>query len=146
MSRFMTWSDGLAKSGKAKSSQSLAGEGKTVSGKNGRIVADGPFVESKEAIGGCLLLQVDNFDEALDVFVLDQARYFYDSVPTLPLLVERLRFPDQWILRVCMDGIFRHTAEVCREWFSASTVAEMGTPGFHFHHLSKREQIAAETG
>jgi hypothetical protein len=77
----------------------------------------------------------------LDVFVLDQARYFYDLVPTLPLLVDRLRFPDQWILRVCMDGIFRHTAHVCGEWFYASTLAEMGVPGFKFHGLSKRETV-----
>lgn len=82
----------------------------------------------------------------LDVFVLDQARYFYDSVPTLPLLVNRLRFPDQWILRVCMDGIFRHTAGVCREWFFASTLAEIGVPGFQFYSLPKREQILVESG
>lgn len=79
----------------------------------------------------------------LDVFVLDQARYFYDMVPTLPLLVDRLRFPDQWILRVCMDGIFRHTAEVCPEWFFASTLAERGVPGFKFHSLPKREGLVA---
>ena len=48
-------------------------------------------------------------------FRFDQARYFYDLVPTLPLLLDRLRFPDQCILRVCMDGIFRHTAQVCGE-------------------------------
>ncbi len=80
----------------------------------------------------------------LDVFVFDQARYFYDLVPTLPLLVDRLRFPDQWILRVCMDGIFRHTAQVCGEWFYASTLAEMGVPGFEFHDLPERETIKDE--
>lgn len=77
----------------------------------------------------------------LDVFVLDQARYCYDLVPTLPLLVDRLRFPDQWILRVCMDGIFRHTANVCSEWFYASTLAKMGIPGFEFHDLPERETV-----
>ena len=67
MDRFMAWSDGLAKSGKVKGGQALARESKTVSGKNGRIIADGPFTEAKEAIGGYLLLQVDNFDEALAI-------------------------------------------------------------------------------
>jgi len=67
MDRFMVWSDGLAKSGKVKGGQALARESKTVSGKNGRIIADGPFTEAKEAIGGYLLLQVDNFDEALAI-------------------------------------------------------------------------------
>ena len=67
MDRFMAWSDGLAKSGKVKGGQALARESKTVSGKNGRSIADGPFTEAKEAIGGYLLLQVDNFDEALAI-------------------------------------------------------------------------------
>ena len=80
----------------------------------------------------------------LDVFVLDQARYFYDLVPTLPLLVDRLRIPDQWVLRVCMDSIFRHTAQVCGEWFYASTLAEMGAPGFKFHDLPEREMVKGE--
>jgi len=80
----------------------------------------------------------------LDVFVFDQARYFYDLVPTLPLLLDRLRFPDQCILRVCMDGIFRHTAQVCGEWFHASTLAERGVPGFEFHDLPERETVKGE--
>jgi len=67
MDRFMAWSEGLAKSGKVKGGQALARESKTVSGKNGRIIADGPFTEAKEAIGGYLLLQVDSFDEALAI-------------------------------------------------------------------------------
>jgi hypothetical protein len=82
----------------------------------------------------------------LDVFVLDQARYFYDLVPTLSLLVDRLRFPDQWILRVCMDGIFRHTSQVCSEWFYASTLAGLGTSGFKFHSIPDREQIMRTSG
>ena len=40
-----------------------------------------------------------------------------------------------------MDGIFRHTAEVCREWFFASTLAEIGVPGFQFYRLPEREII-----
>ncbi len=80
----------------------------------------------------------------MDVFVFDQARYFYDLVPTLPLLVDRLQFPNQWILRACMDGIFRHTAHVCGEWFYASTLAESGIPGFKFHDLPKRETVKGD--
>jgi hypothetical protein len=80
----------------------------------------------------------------LDVFVFDQARYFYDLIPTLPFLTDRLRFSEQWMVRVCMDGIFRHTAHVCREWFFASTLAGMGMPGFKFHELPPRETIIAE--
>jgi hypothetical protein len=80
-----------------------------------------------------------------DVFILDHARYFYDLVPTLPLLTDRLRFPQQWILRVCMDGIFRHTHDVCGEWFYASTLAELGVPEFKFHNLPPRETIIGDS-
>ncbi len=80
----------------------------------------------------------------LDVFVMDQARYFYDLVPTLPLLADRLRFAEQWVLRTCVDGIFRHARWVCPEWFFACTLAEEGVPGFQFHALPKRETIVPE--
>jgi hypothetical protein len=36
-------------------------------GKNGRVVADGPFAESKEAIGGYFLLKVATMDEAVAI-------------------------------------------------------------------------------
>jgi hypothetical protein len=42
-------------------------EGKIVSGKNGRAVADGPFAESKEAIGGYFLVQASDLNEALEI-------------------------------------------------------------------------------
>src|SRR5258706_13416850 len=65
MGRVMGWFDGIFKSGKVKAGQPLARKGKIVSGKNGRVVADGPFAESKEVIGGYLLLDVNDFDAAL---------------------------------------------------------------------------------
>ncbi|MEO8353949.1 MAG: YciI family protein, partial [Chthoniobacteraceae bacterium] len=37
-------------------------EGKVVTGK---MVADGPFVESKEAVGGYFLIRAGSFDEAV---------------------------------------------------------------------------------
>ena len=42
-------------------------EGKIVSGKNGQFVADGPFVESKETIGGYFLLSVNSAEEAVAI-------------------------------------------------------------------------------
>ena len=35
--------------------------------KAGRTVVDGPFAESKEAIGGYLLLRVDDLEEAVQI-------------------------------------------------------------------------------
>jgi len=67
MSDFKAWFDRLTAQGKLKGAQPLVREGKIVSGKNGRVVADGPFAESKEAIGGYFLLAVDSLDEAVAV-------------------------------------------------------------------------------
>jgi hypothetical protein len=65
--QWMAWFKGLTEQGKAIAGNPLEGEGKIVSGKNGRVVADGPFAESKEAIGGYFLLQVETFDEAVAI-------------------------------------------------------------------------------
>jgi hypothetical protein len=65
--QWMAWFERLTAQGKALAGNPLEGEGKLVSGKNGRVVSDGPFAESKEAIGGYFLLQVDNFDEAVAI-------------------------------------------------------------------------------
>ena len=64
---FMAWFDRLIREGKAKTGQPLEHEGRVVSGKKGRTVADGPFAESKEAIGGYFLLQVRDIDEAVQI-------------------------------------------------------------------------------
>jgi hypothetical protein len=45
----------------------LQDDGKIVSGKKGRTVADGPFAESKEAIGGYFYLQVADEVEAVAI-------------------------------------------------------------------------------
>jgi hypothetical protein len=65
--RWMTWFKRLTDQGKAIAGNPLEREGKIVSGKNGRVVADGPFAESKEAIGGYFLLNVNSLDEAVAI-------------------------------------------------------------------------------
>ena len=62
-----TWLDGLTAEGKATTGQPLMFEGKVVSQKNGKMVSDGPFAESKEAIAGYFLLKVDTMDEAVEI-------------------------------------------------------------------------------
>lgn len=66
-SDWMAWFKGLKEQGKAVAGNPLEREGKIVSGKNGRVVADGPFAESKEAIGGYFLLKVATMDEAVAI-------------------------------------------------------------------------------
>jgi len=65
--RWMAWFKRLTDEGRAIAGNPLEPKGKIVSGKNGRVVADGPFAESKEAIGGYFLLRVGSLDEAVAV-------------------------------------------------------------------------------
>ena len=67
VTQWYAWFDRLTQQGKCKAGQPLEREGKIVSGRNGRTVADGPFAESKEAIGGYFLLQVDDINEAVEI-------------------------------------------------------------------------------
>ena len=67
MDQWKNWFERLKTEGKVKAGQPLEREGKVVSGKNGRVVADGPFAESKEAVGGYFLLDVGSIDEAVAI-------------------------------------------------------------------------------
>ena len=67
MSRWRAWYDALQTQGKMKGGLPLMNEGKIISGARGRYVTDGPFTESKEAIGGYFLICVDNPDEAIEI-------------------------------------------------------------------------------
>ena len=64
--KWMTWFRRLTEQGKAVAGQPLERDGKIVSGK-ARVVSDGPFAESKEAIGGYFLLDVATMDEAVAI-------------------------------------------------------------------------------
>ena len=66
-SDWMAWFERLTKEGRVTSGHPLMNEGKIVSGKKGRAVADGPFAESKEAVGGYFYLQVANEEEAIAI-------------------------------------------------------------------------------
>lgn len=65
--QWMAWFRGLMEKGIATAGNPLEREGKLVSGKKGRVVADGPFAESKEAIGGYFLLKVGGMEEAVAI-------------------------------------------------------------------------------
>jgi hypothetical protein len=65
--QMMAWFKRLADQGKVLGGSPLDNKGKVVSGKGGRVVADGPFAESKEAVGGYFMLQVDTMDEAVAI-------------------------------------------------------------------------------
>jgi hypothetical protein len=55
----------LINEGKMKPGQRLTSEGKTVARKN--VITDGPFGESKEAIGGYWFILAQGLDEAVQI-------------------------------------------------------------------------------
>jgi hypothetical protein len=65
--KWMAWFKGLTASGTAVAGNPLERDGKIVSGKNGRVVSDGPFAETKETIGGYFLLKVNTLDDAVAI-------------------------------------------------------------------------------
>lgn len=66
MGRTNAWLDGMMRDGIMKAGQPLEGEGRMISFRNGSI-ADGPFAESKESVGGYVLIEAANFDEAVEI-------------------------------------------------------------------------------
>jgi len=66
VSDWMAWFERLKAEGKCAGGHPLEEQGKVVSGKQ-RMVADGPFAESKEAIGGYFYLTVGDENEAIEI-------------------------------------------------------------------------------
>jgi hypothetical protein len=64
---WMAWFKRLSDQGTAIAGNPLEPAGKVVSGKGGRVVADGPFAEAKEAIGGYFLLNVNTLEDAVAI-------------------------------------------------------------------------------
>jgi hypothetical protein len=64
MMTWNAWYDRLAAQGKAIEGQPLELESRVVSGAEGKRVVDGPYAESKEAIGGYVKILVRDLDEA----------------------------------------------------------------------------------
>lgn len=64
---WMAWFERLSQQGKVISGHPLTYQGKLISGHKGQVVADGPFAESKEAIGGYFYLRVADMDEAIAI-------------------------------------------------------------------------------
>ncbi len=64
LAKFMGWFERLKSEGKCRAGQPLHMTGKVVA-KSG--VSDGPFAESKEAVGGYFILTVNTLDEAVAI-------------------------------------------------------------------------------
>jgi len=82
------WIERLTAQGKAKPGRALERRGAIVSGNNGRFITDGPFAESKEAIGGYLVLDVDTIDEAIAIAQSIPGLAFGGSIEVRPVADE----------------------------------------------------------
>jgi len=82
------WIEELTAEGKAKPGHALQRKGVTVSGENGRVVSDGPFAESKEVIGGFLVLNVDTLEEAIAIAKSSPSLAYSTSIEVRPLAEE----------------------------------------------------------
>jgi hypothetical protein len=65
MGRFTAWFERLNGAGQFKGGGPLAHKGKILSGK--KMVTDGPFAESKEAIAGFFIIQADSLEQAVEI-------------------------------------------------------------------------------
>jgi len=88
LDRVMAWFEGLKDQGKVKAGQPLGPESRMVSGRNGRTVADGPFAESKEAVGGFLQIEADSLDEAVAIAKTFPPLDYGITVEVRPMLEE----------------------------------------------------------
>jgi len=66
MQEWMTWMEGLGKKGTLVGGEPLQRTGMQITGKN-KIVSDGPFVEAKEMVGGYLIVNAKNIDDAVEI-------------------------------------------------------------------------------
>ena len=66
MMKWKTWMEDLGKQGKFVGGQPLTEEGSVIHGKK-KMVTDGPFAESKEIVGGYLLIKAADLKEAVEL-------------------------------------------------------------------------------
>ena len=67
ISRLNEWLGRWADRGQMPAGQPLGNEGRVILGGRQRTVADGPFAESKEAVGGYVIVLAGDFDEAMAI-------------------------------------------------------------------------------
>jgi hypothetical protein len=67
MSRLNEWLARWSERGQMTGGQPLGDAGRVVSGARQRLVADGPYAESKEAVGGYVMVLAADLDEATKI-------------------------------------------------------------------------------
>ncbi|HEY7909844.1 MAG TPA: YciI family protein [Thermomicrobiales bacterium] len=67
LQRYFVWSDKLRSEGHYLGGEQLAGGGRTVRARNGQATVDGPYAETKEAIGGYFIIEAMSEDDAAEI-------------------------------------------------------------------------------
>jgi hypothetical protein len=66
--RYSAWAQKLRAEGKLLSAEKLKDNGgMLLNRKNGQVMVDGPFAETKETIGGYFILNAANMNEAIEI-------------------------------------------------------------------------------
>ena len=66
MQKWMTWMEALGKKGQLVGGEPLQNSGKQIAGKK-KVVTDGPFAESKEMVGGYLIVNAKDLNDAVEL-------------------------------------------------------------------------------
>ncbi|HZE95541.1 MAG TPA: YciI family protein [Planctomycetota bacterium] len=66
MQRWMTWIDQMSQKGIFKAGEPLDEKGKTIRGKK-QVLTDGPYAESKDLVGGYLIIQAASLAKATEI-------------------------------------------------------------------------------
>jgi len=67
MARFGEWMVALRAKGIVAGNNGLENAGKVLRGHRGATVTDGPYSETKEIVGGYILIKAGNLDEAVEI-------------------------------------------------------------------------------
>lgn len=86
LGRWITWLNDLGQQGKLAGGEQLTPNAKVVTNK--LIVTDGPFTEAKEIVGGYVIINTTDIDEALAIAKTCPNLEFEGSVEVRQILVQ----------------------------------------------------------
>ena len=66
MQKWMDWINAVAQDGKYKGGHPLLDTGKTIFGTK-KVITDGPYMEGKEMLAGYIMIEVNDYDEAVAI-------------------------------------------------------------------------------
>ncbi len=65
--KYLSWIEGLRNRGQYEAGEPLEEEGKLLSTADGSLLTDGPFAESKEAVGGYFIIKATDLRQAAEI-------------------------------------------------------------------------------